>query len=167
MRPKITNMKIVLVICITLVILCVSCKKSNEHINTPPVVIDTVKSPVIKVDTSTLLKSSWTYNYDASGTVVTDSSLTQWKYDDQRRVVSMSSEASGYQDTANYIYLNDHYTVNTHIGYNGSVVLISNDVFYQHLKNHTDSIISSSRIRITGGELLKQCNIFLLQPGQS
>ncbi len=137
-------MKIVFVLCMTLIILSVSCKKYNQQVNTAPLVTDTVKPPVIKVDTSTLLKSSWTYNYDASGTVVTDSSLTQWKYDDQRRVVSMTSEASGYQDTANYTYLNDHYTVNTHISYNGSVVLISNDIFYQHLKNHTDSIISSS-----------------------
>ena len=56
----------------------------------------------------------------------------------------MTSEACGYQDTANYTYLNDRYTVNTHISYNGSLVLISNDIFYQHLKNHTDSIVSTS-----------------------
>jgi YD repeat-containing protein len=137
-------MKIVFAVCTTLIILSVSCKKYNQEVNIVPLVTDTVKPPVIKVDTSTLLKSNMTYNYDASGTVVTDSSLTQWKYDDQRRVVSMTSEAGGYQDTAKYTYLNDHYTVNTHISYNGSVVLISNDIIYQHLKNRTDSIISTS-----------------------
>ena len=137
-------MKIAFAICMTLIILSVSCKKYNQQVNTAPAITDTSKPPVNNVDTSTLLKSSMTYNYDASGTVVTDSSLTQWRYDDQRRVVSMTSEAGGYQDTAKYTYLNDHYTVNTHISYNGSVVLISNDIFYQHLKNRTDSIISTS-----------------------
>jgi len=143
-RTQTTKMKIAFLICATLFFLSVSCKKSSELTNTPPVATDTVKTPVINPDTSTLLKTSMTYNYDATGSVITDSFLTQWKYDDQRRLVFMNSEASGYRDTANYTYLNDHYTVNTRINYNGSVVLISNDIFYQHLKNHTDSIVSTS-----------------------
>lgn len=137
-------MKIAFALCITLIILTVSCKKYNQQVNTTPVVTDTVKLPVVKPDTLSLLKSNIIYNYDASGTMVIDSLVTQWKYDDQRRIIFMSSEASGYRDTANYTYLNDRYIVDTHMSYNGDPVSISNDIFYQHLKNRTDSIISTS-----------------------
>ncbi len=137
-------MKIVFAICLTVVILSVSCKKSNEQLTTHPVIIDTVKPPVIKPDTSTLLKLSWTYNYDPSGTVTVDSFLTQWQYDGQRRIILMTSEASGFTDTSVYTYSNDHYTVNTHTSFEGSPNLVSNYVYYQHIRNHTDSILYTS-----------------------
>ncbi len=137
-------MKIAFVLCMTLIILSVSCKKYNQEVNTTPIVTDTTKLPMIKVDTSTLLKLCWTYNYDTSGTVIVDSIHSQWTYDDQRRVVQTTSEAYGYSDTLTYTYLNDRYTKSENSYYNGSLVLATNTVFYQHLKNHTDSILSTS-----------------------
>ena len=136
-------MKIAFALCMTLLMFCISCKKSNE-INTIPVVIDTVKPPVTKPDTSALLKSCWTYNYDAGGTFITDSIHSQWTFDNQRRVVQTTSEAYGYTDTMTYSYLNDRYITSENSYYNGSLVLATNTVFYQHLKNHTDSILSTS-----------------------
>jgi hypothetical protein len=143
-EPKTTKMKIAFTVCMTLIILSVSCKKSNEQTNTSPVVTDTVKPPVVKPDTSTLLKMCWTYNYDASGTVIIDSLHNQWTYDNQRRVVQVTSEAYGYTDTLTYTYLNDRYITSENSYSNGSLVLATNTVFYQHLKNHTDSILSTS-----------------------
>ncbi len=45
-------MKTAFAIYATIIILTVSCKKSNDQINTPPVT-DTTKPPVVNVDTST------------------------------------------------------------------------------------------------------------------
>ena len=137
-------MKIVFVLCMTLIILSVSCKKYNQEVNTTPVVTDTTKLPMNKLDTSTLLKLCWTYNYDTSGTVIVDSIHSQWTYDDQRRVIQTTSEAYGYTDTLTYTYLNDRYITSENSYYNGSLVLATNSIFYQHLKNHTDSILSTS-----------------------
>src|SRR5580692_8662463 len=115
-------MKIAFSICMILLMFSVSCKKYNDQINTPPVVTDTVKTPGIKSDTSTLLKTNWIYNYDASGTVIIDSLHSQWTYDDQRRIVQTASEAYGYTDTLTYTYLNDHYMTSENSYYNGSLV---------------------------------------------
>lgn len=137
-------MKIAFTISMILIIMSVSCKKSNEQTNTDPVVVDTLKPPIIKADTSTLLKLSWTYNYDSTGTVIIDSNHTQWMYDNQRRIVQTASEAYGYTDTLTYTYLNDRYTTSENSYYNGSLVLATNIIFYQHLKNHTDSVLATS-----------------------
>ncbi len=99
-------MKIVFAIFTTLIILTVSCKKSNDQINTPPVT-DTTKPPVVNVDTSTLLKSDQEYSY--SGTVIVDSELTQWTYDDQRRITQKTYAFGSSNDTTRYTYLNDRY----------------------------------------------------------
>ncbi len=137
-------MKIALAICMTLIIITVSCKKSNDQANTVPVVTDPVKPPLVKPDTSTLLKSCWTYNYDAAGNITDDSIHNQWIFDDQRRIVQTASEGNDYSDTLTYTYLNDRYMMNENSYYNGSLVLATNIVYYQHVRNHTDSILSKS-----------------------
>jgi hypothetical protein len=135
-------MKIAFTICATLVILIVSCKKSNDHINTPPVVTDTTKPPVVNVDTSTLLKSMREYSYN--GTIIVDSELTQWIYDDQRRIIQNTYAFGSSNDTTRYIYLNDRY-IATFDGYTkGSLRAISNTVYYLGLKDRVDSILSST-----------------------
>jgi len=137
-------MKIALSVCVTLIILTISCKKSNEQINTvPAVVVDTVKPPVIKPDTSTLVKTNRVYNYDASGTVIVDSSLNQWTYDDRRNIVLQTYSGDGNLDTFKYTYLSDRNLQSSYAYYNGSLVLITNTVYYQNSKNQTDSMVST------------------------
>ena len=132
-------MKISSAICMILFMLSVSCKKTTEQ----PALNGTNNPPVIKTDTSTLLKSSWTYEYDLNG-ILTDSSFLQWTYDDQRRIVQHTSESATHKDTFNYTFLNDRYTEECHAYYNGSLELISNGVYYQHVKNRTDSLLFTS-----------------------
>lgn len=136
-------MKIAFAICTTLIILTVSCKKTNDQINMPPVLTDTIKPPVTKVDTSTLLKLWTLYAYDATGTVITDSSQTKWVYDDQRRIVQRTTDAGSHIDTSAYTYLSDRYLVYWHV-FNPGSELISHSVYYQHEKNRTDSIVGTS-----------------------
>jgi len=116
--------------------------KTTEQPNTPPVLNGT-NPPIIKADTSTLLKSSLTYDYDLNGTLV-DSSFLQWTYDDQRRIVQHTEESAVYRDTFNYTFLNDRYTEECHAYYNGSLELISNAIYYQHVKNRTDSSLTTA-----------------------
>ena len=135
-------MKIALTVCTALIILSVSCKKSNDQINTPPVVTDTIKPPVIKVDTSTLLKSSWVYSYDATGTAITDSAYQEWIYDDQRRIIQNTTNSSNHIDSFSYTFLSDRYLVSWHSYNDRSLSVISNAIYYQHVKNRTDSILT-------------------------
>jgi hypothetical protein len=135
-------MKIGFAIYATMIIIAFSCKKSNDHINTPPVVTDSTKPPVVNVDTSTLLKSDQEYSY--SGGVIVDSELSQWKYDDQRRITQKTYAFVNSNDTTRYTYLNDRY-IETFNGYtNGSLRNISNSVYYLGLNNRVDSIFISS-----------------------
>src|SRR5258707_11962296 len=113
-------MKLIPAVCIFLLMLSVSCKKSNNQPNTAPPVTDTTKSPVVKVDTSTLLKSVWYYYLDGTGTIVTDSSHEEWTYDNQRRIVQQSSESSVHVDTFFYTYYTDRYTNVFHAYNNGA-----------------------------------------------
>ena len=132
-------MKIIFIFCAMLIMLTFSCKKSNDQINTPPVVTDTTKSPVVKVDTSTLLKSDQEYSY--TGTAIVDSELTQWTYDDQRRITQKTYAFGNSNDTTRYTYLNDRY-IETFEGYTkGSLRSISNTVYYLGLENRVDSIL--------------------------
>jgi hypothetical protein len=134
-------MKTEFVICATLIILTVSCKKSNDQINTPPVT-DTVKPPVINIDTSTLLKSDQEYSY--TGTVIVDSELKQWTFDDHRRITQMTYAFVNSNDTTRYTYLNDRY-IATFDGYTkGSLRNISNTVYYLGPENRIDSILIST-----------------------
>jgi hypothetical protein len=137
-------MKLVPAACIFLLMLSVSCKKSNDQPVTPPPISDSIKPPVIKVDTSTLLKSMLGYNYDATGTTIADSSLTAWKYDDQRRIVQQSLKVGTHIDTLFYTYLSDRYTTDDYTYTNGSLTVISHTVYYQHLRGRTDSSITNS-----------------------
>ncbi len=135
-------MKIAFSICITLIILLISCKKSNDQINMPPVVTDTTKLPVVNGDTSTLLKSM--REYSISGSAMVDSELMQWNYDDQRRITQMTYEYGQSHDTTKYTYLNDRY-IATFDGYTkGSLRNISNSVYYLGPGNRIDSILSAS-----------------------
>jgi hypothetical protein len=136
-------MRILFAICMVPLMLSVSCKKSTEQPDTPPVPTGTNNPPVVKVDTSTLLKSSWTYEYDMNG-ILTDSSFLQWKYDDQRRIVQHTEESASYRDTFSYSFLKDRYIEVCHAYYNGSLELISNGVYYQHVNNRTDSLLFTS-----------------------
>ncbi len=120
----------------------VSCKKSEIQTNITPANTDTVK-PVIKVDTSTLVRSNWNYMYDAGGTIIVDSSLNQWIYDDQRNIVLQTYTGNGNLDTIKYTYLDDRNIQSSYAYYNGSLMLISNTVYYQHIKNRTDSMVST------------------------
>jgi hypothetical protein len=134
-------MKIAFAICATLIFLTVSCKKSNDQINTPPVT-DTAKPPVINIDTSTLLKSDQEYSY--TGTAIVDSELKQWTYDDHRRITQMTYAFVNSNDTTRYTYLNDRY-IETFDGYTkGSLRAISNTVYYLGPEDRVDSILSST-----------------------
>ena len=135
-------MKLIPAACIFLLMLSVSCKKSNDP-DTPPPITDSVKPPVVKVDTSTLLKSILRYYYDASGTTITDSSIIVWKYDDQRRVVQQATKAGNHIDTLFYTYLNDRYTTDDYTYISGSLSGVVHTVYYQHMQNRTDSVIAS------------------------
>jgi hypothetical protein len=132
-------MKIALSLCAALVILGISCKKSNDQINNPPPVTDTVKPPVIKVDTSTLLKSMKGYFYDVTGTTITDSNLVEWTYDNQRRIIQYSLNVGTYTDTLFYTYSNNGYSTDDHSYTSGSPSAVVHTVYYQHLQNRTDS----------------------------
>jgi len=135
-------MKIAFAIFAALIILTVSCKKTNDQINPPPVVIDTTKPPVINTDTSTLLKSM--REYSLNGTVIVDSEFKQWVYDDQRRVIQMSYAFGNSHDTTWYTYLNDRY-IETFNGYtNGSLRNITTSVYYLGLNGRVDNMLSSS-----------------------
>lgn len=147
-------LKIAFVIFTALIVLTFSCKKSNDHINTPPGVADTTKPLVVNVDTSTLLKSQiiYSYAYDVSGKLTSfDSSKYQWIYDDQRRVtqqtfayVTRHNNANDSElDVTTYTYLNDRYIKSTGQYINGSLKGISNTAYYGPL-GHTDSIVLSS-----------------------
>ncbi|MDP9043051.1 MAG: hypothetical protein M3N30_13820 [Bacteroidota bacterium] len=129
-------MKLIPAFCIFLLMLSVSCKKSNDQPITPP--------PVVKVDTSTLLKSILRYYYDASGTTITDSSIIVWKYDDQRRVVQQATTSGNHTDTLFYAYLNDRYTTDDYTYISGSLKGVVHTVYYQGVKNRTDSVIINS-----------------------
>ncbi len=137
-------MKLIPTVCIILLMLSVSCKKSNNQPNSPPSVTDTTRPDVVKVDTSTLLKSMLDYIYDVSGTIITDSSLTEWKYDNQRRIVQQSLKVGTHIDTVFYTYLNDRYTTDDHSYNNGSFTAGLHTVYYQHLQDRTDSAITNS-----------------------
>ncbi len=137
-------MKLTFAIGSFLLLIAVSCKKSNDQPVTPPIVTDTTKTPIVKVDTSTLLKSSTTYYYDASGAVINDSSYMDWKWDDQRRIIQNSSFAGGHVDTFQYTYFNDHYAVSFNVYENGSPSLKSNYVYYLDTKDRPDSLLLHS-----------------------
>jgi hypothetical protein len=148
-------LKIAFVIFTALIIFTFSCKKSNDHINTPPVVTDTSKPPVINVDTSTLLKSQiiYSYAYDVSGNLTSfDSSKYQWIYDDQRRVTQrtfayvtkLNLAIDSELDVTKYTYLDDRYIESTNYYKNGSLRAATNTVYYRHIENHIDSISFSS-----------------------
>ncbi len=137
-------MKLIPALCIILLMLSISCKKSNDQPNTPPSVTDTTKPVVVKVDTSTLLKSMLDYFYDVSGTIITDSSLVEWKYDDQRRIVQQSLKVGTHIDTVFYTYLSDRYTTDDHSYNSGSLEGDVHTVYYQHVHNRTDSAITNS-----------------------
>jgi hypothetical protein len=134
-------MKLIPALCIFLLLLSVSCKKSNDQPNTPPPVTDTTKPPVVKADTSTLLKSALDYSYDASGMTISDSSLIEWKYDDQRRIVQKVTKAGNLIDSLFYTYSNDGYITDDHAYTSGSLIRSEHAVYYQHVQNRTDSII--------------------------
>jgi hypothetical protein len=132
-------MKITFATCMVMLMLSVSCKKSTEQ----PDLNGTNNPPVNKADTSTLLKSDSVYDYDLNGTLA-DASFLQWKYDDQRRIVQRTSESANYRDTFNYSFSNDRYTENCHAWYSGSMGLMTNGIYYQHEKDHTDSLLFTS-----------------------
>lgn len=147
-------MKIILAICTTLIFLTISCKKSNDQVNTPPVVTDTTKPPVVNIDTSTLLKSQliYSYSYDVSGNLTSfDSAEYQWMYDDQRRItqqtfayvthLTLSNDSE--LDVTKYTYLNDRYIKSTSQYSNSSLKGISNTAYYGSLER-TDSVVLSS-----------------------
>jgi hypothetical protein len=136
-------MKLIPAACIFLLMFSVSCKKSNDQPNTPPPVTDTAKIPVVKVDTSTLVKTMREYFYDASGTTITDSLLQEWQYDNLRRVVQQALKTSTYTDTMFYTYFNDHYIRDEHYHTSSSQYVI-HTVYSQHLQNRMDSVIASN-----------------------
>jgi hypothetical protein len=137
-------MKLIPAVYIFLLILSVSCKKSNDQPNTPPPATDTAKIPVVKVDTSTLVKTMREYFYDASGTTITDSLLEEWQYDNLRRVVQQAVKTSTYTDSMFYTYFNDHYIRDEHSHPNSSPSYEIRTVYNQHVQGRTDSVIASN-----------------------
>jgi hypothetical protein len=134
-------MKLIPAFCMFVLMLSVACKKSNNQPNTPPPITDTTKPPVVKADTSTLLKSVWYYFLDGTGTVATDSSHEEWTYDNQRRIVQQSTGSSVHVDTFFYTYYTDRYIDVFHAYNNGALSSISSGTYYQHAKDRTDSIL--------------------------
>jgi hypothetical protein len=134
-------MKIVFIICTTLIILSASCKKSNDQINTPPVT-DTIKPPVMNADTSTLLKSEIWYSYD--GASIGGSELYQYTYDDHRRITQKTITFGNSHDTTRYTYLNDRSIETFDVYIDGSLTAISNTVYYLGPGNRVDSILSGT-----------------------
>ena len=113
-----------------------ACSKSNTKSDSGQVKVES--------DTSTLLKSSMDYNLGADGVSILDSSFYQWTYDDQRRIVEQTFAGSGYLDTFNYSYLSDRYVQSSSAYLNGQLVLKTNAVYYQLVRGHTDSLLSTS-----------------------
>ncbi len=73
-----------------------------------------------------------------------DSELTQWTYDDRRRITQKTYAFGSSNDTTRYTYLSDRY-IKTFDGYTkGSLRAISNTVYYLGLKDRIDSISSST-----------------------
>ena len=147
LAPKTSVMKTAFPVCAALIILSVSCKKTNDQMNPPsPVTIDTTKPPVVKIDTSTLLKSSRTYSIDAGGTISGDSSLELWSYDDQRRMTMDSSYSYSAQHLwfATNTYLSDRYLTKLIVSDSGHLTEVVNSIYYQHLQNRTDSMTLTS-----------------------
>jgi hypothetical protein len=136
-------MKLIPAVCICLLVLSISCKKSNDQPNTPPPATDTAKIPVVKVDTSTLVKTMREYIYDPSGTTIADSLLEEWQYDNLRRVTQQALKTSTNTDTMFYTYFNDHYTRDEHYHTSSSQYVI-HTVYNQHVQNRTDSIIPAT-----------------------
>src|ERR1043165_1794952 len=78
----------------------ISCKKTNTEPNTPPPnppVKDTPK--VENSDTLYLRKTEKTYLYDATGTIILDSTFSSWTYDAQRRVTVFTQIGYGVGDS--------------------------------------------------------------------
>ena len=144
-RTQTPVMKIAFAVCATLIILTYSCKKSNDQANTPPVLTDTIIPPIAKVDTSTLLKLSWTYSMGAGGTV-SDSAVEKWLYDDQRRIILDSSYDyySQHLYSVTNTFLIDRYLSKTIVNDSGRSSLIANAIYYQHLKDRIDSMMQTS-----------------------
>ena len=139
-------MKTAFAVCAALIILSVSCKKTNDQMNPPPPVpIDTTKPPVIKIDTSTLLKSSKTYSIGAGG-AIGDSALEKWTYDDQRRITMDSNYSYSAQHLwfVTNTYLSDRYLSKVIVSDSGNLTEFVNSIYYQHLQNHTDSMTLTS-----------------------
>ena len=135
------HMRIVIGILILSTILLTACRKTNIKTDSNPANPDSVI--VVKED-SPLVKTSTIYNYDATGTVVTDSSASEWIYDNQRRISSQTFSGTGLLDTFRYTYLNDRYTVSSNAYINGSLVMKSDAIYYQHLTGRNDSVVSVS-----------------------
>lgn len=128
---------------VIIVLIFSACKKTGIESAPVPPVTDTAK-PVIPMDTSTLLKTSRTYIFDAGDSTIIDSSVYQWTYDNQRRIVQQSFEGLGISALFNYTYLGDRFTINSITYNNGSLVLKSDVTYFQHVSGKTDSILSSS-----------------------
>lgn len=135
-------MKFRFLIPVILIALFAGCSKTGTESNPAPPHTDTTTE--VPPDTSTLLKTSRIYNFDAAGTTITDSSLYQWSYDNQRRILQQSFQGSGYDATFNYTYLSDRYTNSSVANLNGSLVLKNDVTYFQHTAGKTDSILSSA-----------------------
>ena len=68
--------------CLISLVAFFSCKKTTAEPNTPPPDSTQTNLP----DTSYRVKTIRTYNYDATGTQITDSSFFVWTYDNYLRV---------------------------------------------------------------------------------
>jgi hypothetical protein len=140
-------MKIAFAIFTLMIILIVSCTKSDNQPNTNPILTDTLKPSVTKVDTSTLVKSRWIYYYDASGTVITDSTYDSLIYDNQRRYIQWSTAnfKANHFDTVGWTFLSNR-TLYSYRQYDkGSPEILSNATYYLNAKNLIDSMILTSK----------------------
>jgi antitoxin component YwqK of YwqJK toxin-antitoxin module len=119
---------------IVICVIFIACSKSN-------IKTDSVQLKV-ESDSSTLVKTSIIYNLGADGVSILDTSLYQYTYDDQRRIVEQTFAGSGFLDTLNYSFLSDRYTMNLSAYLNGQLVSKTNDIYYQSVQGRTDSILS-------------------------
>ena len=81
--------------------------------------------------------------YSYNGSILVDSELMQWTYDDQRRVTQMTYAFVNSNDTTRYTYLNDRYIATFNGNTKGSLRAIRIDVYYLGPEVRVDSMLSS------------------------
>ncbi len=129
-----------------------SCNKNNNTPAAPPTnPVDTIANPSTNSpDTAYLRKTEVDYDYDATGTNITDSTMAFWTYDSKRRTVSnIGQTIIGnilYLDSTVYSYSSNQNTVSTTQYANSVFSATAKTVYYVNGLNLIDSAIAQNYI---------------------